>query len=141
MCQSVFYTFKTLTLARCNNNIIAFLTAGLRKKSSISNVIYKSADFKNCAPSFKNTIVINRTNYYIVYKLTAIQSVNQSVYNVHTRLYIVYTRVLNVVLRPYLVCVHYSQRRQLSSGSAVLSNLCTKFRSTRTRVPWYTYTY
>ena len=111
--------------------------SGIVSVSIITNVIYKSADFQNCAPSFKNTIVINRTNYYIVYKLTAIQSVNQSVYNVHTRLYIVYTRVLNVVLRPYLVCVHYSQRRQLSSGSAVLSNLCTKFRSTRTQVLEY----
>ena len=87
--------------------------SGIVSVSIITNVIYKSADFKNCAPSFKNTIVINRTNYYIVYKLTAIQSVNQSVYNVHTRLYIVYTRVLNVVLRPYLVCVHYSQRSAL----------------------------
>ena len=71
--------------------------SGIVSVSIITNVIYKSADFQNCAPSFKNTIVINRTNYYIVYKLTAIQSVNQSVYNVHTRLYIVYTRVLNVV--------------------------------------------
>jgi hypothetical protein len=36
--------------------------SGIVSVSIITNVIYKSADFKNYAPSFKNTIVINRMN-------------------------------------------------------------------------------
>jgi hypothetical protein len=34
--------------------------SGFVSVNLITNVIYKSADFKNYAPSFKNTIVIDR---------------------------------------------------------------------------------
>ena len=47
--------------------------------TAVTNVIYKSADFKNCAPSFKNTIVINITNYYIVYNVTASNSIGKPI--------------------------------------------------------------
>jgi hypothetical protein len=36
--------------------------SGIVSVSIITNVIYKSTDSKNYAPSFKNTIVIDRMN-------------------------------------------------------------------------------
>ena len=43
--------------------------SGILSVTIITNVIlvYRSADFKKNAPSFKNTIVIDQMNYYSLY--------------------------------------------------------------------------